>query len=90
MRSFRLLAAVKWLIANGADVNISSEQESRTALHFAFRALNADKLANILALLEAGAGFTADSTRKTPEIENSFAGIQTPFLDCGVEFAHRL
>ena len=52
-------------------MNISSEQERRTALHYAFRAFNADKLANILALLEAGAGFTADSTRKTPEMDAS-------------------
>jgi ankyrin repeat protein len=59
-------SATNWLISHGANIHICMGRKKRTALHHALRL---GYLENALALIEAGATFTADSEGYTPEME---------------------
>lgn len=56
----------RWLLEDGADVNAKCGTRDTSALHFAFRLGCLD---NSIALIEAGAEFSADSAGITPEMQ---------------------
>ncbi|KAF7672905.1 hypothetical protein GT037_008856 [Alternaria burnsii] len=56
----------RWLLNNGADVNAKCGIHNTSALHVAFRLGCLD---NAIALVEAGADFSADSAGITPEMQ---------------------
>jgi ankyrin repeat protein len=58
-------STTKWLISNGADINATIGTKGITPLHIAFRL---GRLETSLALVEAGAGFSVDSSGTTPEM----------------------
>jgi ankyrin repeat protein len=57
--------ATRWLISNGANVDMPLSAKKRTALHYALRL---GHLKNALSLIEAGAKFVADSDGISPEM----------------------
>ncbi|CAN9456823.1 unnamed protein product [Alternaria alternata] len=56
----------RWLLENGADVNAKCGKKDISALHVAFRL---GRVENAIALIEAGAEFSADSAGITPEMQ---------------------
>jgi ankyrin repeat protein len=77
-------STTRWLINNGADVNATIGTKDITALHIAFRL---GRLENSLALVEAGAGFSVDSSGATPEMAvhpDIRAGLVQRLPYCGV------